>query len=980
MPTIGLAVAGAVGLAGATAAVAGAVIDIGVAAGLTYLSSALSGKSSSAADSGLQAAVQVGGDQPRGCLYGQGGIAGYHAYWNTFGGDALSMLQQVYVIGDGPHDGLEAVWIYGTRYTVTVREQDAYRTIYDVDGWTHGGVSYIRLAFWHGFSDQPASPTLVEGSNPVGRWTAADRLAGVCYVHVQSFYNKTLNEGGIPDFLFEVRGRRLYDWRLDSTTGGAGPHRWSDERTWTFSRNPIVQLMDYQRGVWRGGERTLGMGIGPVDMDLDAFTGAANACDELVAESDGSSAPRYECGTYAADNEEHATVIQRFLDACGGALYERVGVYSPHAGVGQVTTYPTITDRDLVAGYEVRLTAKRPRSDLVNGLFGSYSEPAEQYEMIAYTARTDSAAEAADGEIRRSQVDFPSVHKPLQAQRLAKLQLDLARLQGTATITLGLRAVVLEPGDWIRWDSARYGNHRWLITSLRQNADQTVTLSLREISGTAYGWSEDDELDVGFGGAPAGPPPLLTTVPGMVVSPTMVVGDGGTYQPAIMVQWTPIIDDTVDLVSFECRSVATPGVVIAASTADAAGGMYIISGALQPATAYEVRGTVSGAPARATTWTAWLPVTTGDARYTISEADFAKALHNRIVARTDAEVAALQDVTAQMALAIAAADAGAALATTALDRSTTIQADAMTQRVETVTTEVGAAKAEIQRVDSTYANATEALAQRVESVTAEVVDVRGGVTEVRAGVTEVTAALATTQQAVATQTTRLDAQIQRIDANTGDIATNSASITSTQAALATTTQAVATQSSRLDAQVSRIDANTGAIATNTADISTTWAAVVDAHNSIATNTTALNARIDTANAAIGTVAASVKVTAVAAAAPAGAVAAYEIAVKVGDSAATAQGGLLIAVYGSPGAYTSKIFLRADSTSILDATGGKALFVVDGSGQAYFNVAMLNVTALSAISANIGWITAGTIVSANGKMIIDLNNNYMLCAD
>lgn len=924
MPTIGLAVAGAVGLAGATAAVAGAVIDIGVAAGLTYLSSALSGKSSSAADSGLQATVQVGGDQPRGCLYGTLATAGYHAYWNTFGGDARSMLQQVYVIGDGPHDGLEAVWIYGTRYTVTVREQDAYRTIYDVDGWTHGGVSYIRLAFWHGFSDQPASPTLVEGSNPVGRWTAADRLAGVCYVHVQAFYSKTLNEGGIPDILFEVRGRRLYDWRLDSTAGGSGPHRWSDERTWAFSRNPIVQLMDYQRGVWRGGERTLGMGIGPVDMDLDAFTSAANACDELVAESDGSSAPRYECGTYAADNEEHATVIQRLLDSCGGALYERVGVYSPHAGVGQVTTYPTITDRDLVAGYEVRLAAKRPRSDLVNGLFGSYSEPAEQYEMIAYTARTDSAAEAADGEIRRSQVDFPSVHKPLQAQRLAKLQLDLARLQGTATITLGLRAVVLEPGDWIRWDSARYGNHRWLITSLRQNADQTVTLSLREISGTAYGWSEDDELDVGFGGAPAGPPPLLTTVPGMVVSPTMVVGDGGTYQPAIMVQWTPIIDDTVDLVSFECRAVATPGVVIAASTADASGGMYIISGALQPATAYEVRGTVSGAPARATTWTAWLPVTTGDARYTISEADFAKALHDRIVARADAEVAALQDVTAQMALAIAAADAGAALATTALDRSTTIQADAMTQRVETVTTEVGAAKAEIQRVDSTYANATEALGQRVDSVTAEV-------GEAKAGVTEVTAALATTNQAVATQTTRLDAQIQRIDANTG------------------------------------------AIATNAANITTTWNAVVDANNAIASNVSALNA-------SIGAVAASVKVTAVAAAAPAGAVAAYEIAVKVGDSAATAQGGLLIAVYGSPGAYTSKIFLRADSTSILDATGGKALFVVDGSGQAYFNVSMLNVTALSAISANIGWITAGTIVSANGKMIIDLNNNYMLCAD
>lgn len=137
-----------------------------------------------------------------------------------------------------------------------------------------------------------------------------------------------------------------------------------------------MQLYNYQRGTWLGGELTVGMGVPPVDLNPDAWTAAANACDERVAESDGSGAPRYRCGTFVSAGEEHAAVIQRFLDACAGALYESAGAYSPQAGVAQVVTYPVITDGDLVSGRPVRFAAKRPRSELANGVFGSFSDPA----------------------------------------------------------------------------------------------------------------------------------------------------------------------------------------------------------------------------------------------------------------------------------------------------------------------------------------------------------------------------------------------------------------------------------------------------------------------------------------------------------------------------------------------------------------------------------------------------------------------------
>ncbi|MFG1342104.1 hypothetical protein [Xanthobacter autotrophicus] len=72
MPIIGAAIAGAAGLTGAAAAVAGSLINIGIAVGLAYVSRALSSSATSTSDTGIKTTIEPGGESKdlRGCSCG----------------------------------------------------------------------------------------------------------------------------------------------------------------------------------------------------------------------------------------------------------------------------------------------------------------------------------------------------------------------------------------------------------------------------------------------------------------------------------------------------------------------------------------------------------------------------------------------------------------------------------------------------------------------------------------------------------------------------------------------------------------------------------------------------------------------------------------------------------------------------------------------------------------------------------------------
>lgn len=95
----------------------------------------------------------------------------------------------------------------------------------------------------------------------------ADACPGLAYAVLTIPKDSTR---GFPRVEAIIKGRKLYDPRLDSTNGGSGLHRVDDPTTWEYSDNPTLAFADFstQRAGW------------PVDWDSVIENASAN--DELV--------------------------------------------------------------------------------------------------------------------------------------------------------------------------------------------------------------------------------------------------------------------------------------------------------------------------------------------------------------------------------------------------------------------------------------------------------------------------------------------------------------------------------------------------------------------------------------------------------------------------------------------------------------------------------------------------------------------------
>lgn len=589
------------------------------------------------AEGGVQSQIQIGGDVPRSAIFGKQATAGHIVYVNTYGTNN-AMLEMVFALGDGQHEGLSRVWVNGKLHGLTQPGAETHYVVDDFEG-------KLTLTFVSGTEDQTALAALVTNANPAGRWTANHTLSGIAYVVARFQFDEKVFANGIPQLLFEMEGLRLYDPRLDSTNGGSGSHRWDNPATWAYSENPAIHLYNYQRGIFLNGERVLGMGLPASDLNTASYVAAANICDEAVSLAGGGTEPRYRCGFNVSDGMQHSEVIDRFVEAMGGVIAERAGQYTVFAGVAQ-TSVVTITDGDLVLGKPRTYSAKKSRTERVNAVFGTYSNPDEQWKAVAFPAFTSDTFEADDGGERIAvNLDLAQVFSVTQAQRLAMIERRLGRLQGTAEISLPFAYIRLEAGDWITWNSDRFGFAKvWQVASAKIEPDQTIRVSLREIATNVYSWiSGDDELDVAQPGVGPSRPPLAGSVSGLDAEPITIEGDTGGYSPAIRVTWTPIEDETVVAVILQHR-IGTDGEERETRSINRLGGFAVIADGIQPGTAYQVRGTIETVPAREVTWSSWVDVTTGDLLAPPSSVDF-DALDDLLQAEVEKAQAALDDAS-----------------------------------------------------------------------------------------------------------------------------------------------------------------------------------------------------------------------------------------------------------------------------------------------------------------------------------------------
>ena len=110
----------------------------------------------------------------------------------------------------------------------------------------------------HGAASQAADPML-RASIPT-QWSTNHKLNGICYIAASFDYDKKGMYKGVPQITVQVKGRKVYDPRSDTTA---------------WSSNPALCFLDYIQN------DEYGKGLATADINMTTFQTAANTCDVL---------------------------------------------------------------------------------------------------------------------------------------------------------------------------------------------------------------------------------------------------------------------------------------------------------------------------------------------------------------------------------------------------------------------------------------------------------------------------------------------------------------------------------------------------------------------------------------------------------------------------------------------------------------------------------------------------------------------------
>lgn len=613
MPFIGAAIVGIIGLAGFAATATAFVINVGLAVGLSVVSQSISQRAAKKArrKAALAAAATAQGprgtelqlsteaNHPRTLILGERGVAGSLVYWCMSGTNSEN-LDLVIDLADHEIDGVSGIFVDG-KLSSWVPDSSGYGLLTEFQA---EGMQHCSVRVYKGTEGQIVDP-IVSGSS-AGQWTAAHRLRGVAYAHVRLvWHQEAFRGGGIPNFLFRVRGAKLYDPRKDSTQpGGSGAHRWGQPHTYEYTNNLEICRYNYLRGInWVNGRPMFGVGLPPEDLDFDRTVAAMGICEQLVARLDGLSESRYGVACVIEANEEHNEVLAKFSTACAGSLPDLSGRYALQPGVAQIPVI-SFSDDDIIAGAELSGSRYRSISEVVNETTGNWADPSALYQRTPLPARRSSADEISDGGFRRSaEYDLEYCISQTQGQRVLEIFRRLARRQRTHRVTLRRRYAILEAGDWIVWNSDLFGyvGQTFRVEQVTLNEGWQVTVDLTEIDSGIYGWSLDDELDPADPrDLPSGGPPM-TGVSGFAIATAQVNSLDGTQLPAIRATWSPIADPTVVGLRIDYRRVGdTPWFTYHVPIDQVRAGAATITSGIVAGSIYEARATLITSPPRVT--------------------------------------------------------------------------------------------------------------------------------------------------------------------------------------------------------------------------------------------------------------------------------------------------------------------------------------------------------------------------------------------
>lgn len=613
---------------------------LGLAAsiGLSYAAQALAGKpqasDTTVADNfSAQLNLQMAGNVPRSFNVGYSMTAGSRAYANAWGNDGETpnaYFTDVIALEDMPGGRLLGVWIDGTKCTIgpTAHPDFGFPVVeYNKDGKDHLWVKYYNG------TQTTADTFLVTKVSSAARPYESTRIfTGMSYAICTSLVNNTLFTGREPQFKFELSGIPLYDPTKDSTNGGTGSHRWSDPSTWGGDGDnfPAVQAYNIMRGIYYNGTWLYGLqGMTAARLPALNWNVQIAKCREEIERAGGVSEPTYRTGGQINVNAQIGNTIEALLTGCQGKISEIGGFYKARVGAPDGPSF-AFTDDDIIDSEEQHFAPFFGLADSINGIQGTYPDPAQGWNTATAPPLYDTGYEARDGDRRLvASPSFDFVPYPEQVQQLQKSALEEARRERRHNLVFGPAFWIVEPGDVGTWTSMRNGYDEKLfrVDGAIDHADLNNTFDLTEVDPADYDWNSG-EFRPPATGQTTYPRPEPQGIVDWDAEPAIIKDNNGlNRRPGIQLLWDGDMPGVIGI-QYEVRLLDTETVVARGRTDQLSAGSLLISQSLLPETSYEARGQYLPSSPRDMLWSDWIPVTTPNVKFSVL--DFENGLQDLV--------------------------------------------------------------------------------------------------------------------------------------------------------------------------------------------------------------------------------------------------------------------------------------------------------------------------------------------------------------
>jgi hypothetical protein len=432
-------------------------------------------------------------------VYGQRQVGLTRVYVESSGVDN----QYLYIAGvlcEGGGAGIESIdEIYVDDKLVTwsgALTDGTLRTVNSSDtNFYKDGTSLISVQGFYGLDNQSASSLLQEQAN----WTTNHKLSGLAYLAIRLKWNQDAFSG-IPEIRVTLKGKKIYDPRLDSTKGGSGSHRQDTSSTWAYSKNSSLILLDYLRNARYG----KGLPNSAFETNYDSFKTSANTCETQVTP--------YTSGTDINLFETHAVLDseKKVIDNVRELLVPMRAIFNYTQGKYKVIIEGTgssqlLLTKDNVVS-EVKLQGEN-KSEKYNRVVGTFTNPSKDYQSdtVSYPPYDDSALAVEDRFATMLSADndtllersFDMIHvtSPYQAEEICENILKRSRNCLKAEVTITSEGLNLAIGDIVTatYDTAGFSAKPFRVMSLSINADSTVNLGLEEHQDNFYTWESKSQ-------------------------------------------------------------------------------------------------------------------------------------------------------------------------------------------------------------------------------------------------------------------------------------------------------------------------------------------------------------------------------------------------------------------------------------------------------------------------------------------------------